>query len=154
MIKICFVCHGNICRSPMAEFIMKKLVKDAGLENEFYIVSRATHTDEIWSGQGSTIYPPAQAQMNKKGIPFDSEKRATLLSRNDYDKYDLFIGMDKENMRSMQRILGFDREGKIHNLLDYTERGGSVSDPWYTRNFDRAYDDIYEGCTALLKSFN
>ncbi len=150
MKRICFVCHGNICRSPMAEFIMKKLVKDAGLEGEFYIVSRATHTDEIWNGEGSHIYPPAQAQMNKKGIPFDSEKRATLLEKSDYNKYDLFIGMDRENMRCMQKILGADKENKIKKLLDYTERGGNVSDPWYTRNFDEAYSDILCGCTALL----
>ena len=152
MKRICFVCHGNICRSPMAEFIMKKLVSDKGLEKEFYIVSKATHTDEIWNGVGSRIYPPAQAQMNKKGIPFDSEKRAVLLEKTDYDKYDLFIGMDRENIRSMQYILGADRQGKIKKLLDYTEQGGNVSDPWYTRDFDRAYSDIYKGCEALLKS--
>ncbi len=149
MIKLCFVCHGNICRSPMAEFVMKELVRRAGREKEFHIVSRATHTDEIWNGVGSRIYPPAEAMLIKKHIPYDKEKRAVLLEADDYGKYDLFIGMDRENMRAMPRILKNDREGKILKLLDFAD-GGNVSDPWYTRDFERAFQDIYKGCEALL----
>ncbi|MBQ9228342.1 MAG: low molecular weight phosphotyrosine protein phosphatase [Eubacterium sp.] len=152
MVRICFVCHGNICRSPMAEFVMKALVKRAGREKEFLIVSKATHTDEIWNGTGAPIYPPAQTVMQRKGIPFDHEKRATLLKKRDYEKYDLFIGMDRENMRCMPRLLGGDSEGKIHRLLDYTHTPRDVSDPWYTRDFDQCYQDIEKGCTALLNT--
>ncbi len=151
MIKICFVCHGNICRSPMAEFIMKKLVKDEGLEKEFYIVSRATHTDEIWNGTGSRIYLPAQQELERRSVPFSYEKRATLLNKSDYNTYDYFIGMDKENIRYMHRILGSDRDNKIYRLLDFTEYGGNVADPWYTGNFENAYNDIVSGCRALLE---
>lgn len=153
MTRICFVCHGNICRSPMAEFVMKALVKRAGRENDFYIESRATHTDEIWDGVGSHIYPPAQEQLKREGIPFDTGKRAILLKKSDYDRFDLFIGMDRENMRYMPRILGADKENKIHKLLDFTKSGGDVSDPWYSRNFDKAYRDILRGCTALLEQY-
>lgn len=134
----------------MAEFIMKKIVKDKGIEKEFYIISRATHTDEIWDGTGSRIYLPAQQELKRHNIPFEYEKRATLLNRADYSKYDYFIGMDSENIRYMHRILGSDRENKIYKLLDFTERKGDVADPWYNRNFERAYNDIYEGCEGLL----
>ncbi len=147
MIRIMFVCHGNICRSPMAEFVMKKLVSDCGREGEFYIASAATHTDEIWAGQGNPIYPPAQREMRKNGIPFDNEKRATLLRKSDADKYDLFIGMDSENMRYMPRILGSAADGKILKLLGDRD----VSDPWYTGNFALAFSDIKCGCEALLE---
>lgn len=150
MTKILFVCHGNICRSPMAEFVMKKLVNDCGRESEFYIASAATHTDEIWAGQGNPIYPPAQREMRKNGVPFDSEKRATLLTKADADEYDYFIGMDGENMRCMRRILGTAADGKIHKLLDFAN-GGDVSDPWYTGNFALAFSDIKRGCEALLE---
>lgn len=150
MIRICFVCHGNICRSPMAEFIMKALVKRAGEEKRFYITSKATHTDEIWNGIGSHIYPPAQEMLRKKHIPFDEEKRAVLLRKSDFSSYDYFIGMDNENMRCMQRILATDE--RLFRLMDFTEAGGSVSDPWYTRDFERAFSDIYRGCEALLKT--
>ena len=149
MTRILFVCHGNICRSPMAEFVMKKLVRDAGRESEFYIASAATHTDEIWAGVGNHIYPPAQREMNKNGVPFDSEKRATLLTPDDAQTYDMFIGMDGENIRFMHRILGSTADGRIHKLLDFAT-GGDVSDPWYTRNFTLAYNDILSGCEALL----
>lgn len=149
MIKICFVCHGNICRSPMAEFIFKAIVKRNGAESDFYIESRATHTDEIWNGTGSRIYPPAQKIMSEKHIPFDYEKRAKLLKQNDYEHFDYFIGMDKENLRFMQRILKND--GKIHLLLDFAG-GGNVSDPWYSGDFETAFSDIYRGCEALWKA--
>jgi len=149
MIRICFVCHGNICRSPMAEFVMKELVRREGRANEVFIASRATHTDEIWNGVGSHIYPPAEQMLIQKHIPYDAHKRATLLTRKEYGDFDYFIGMDKENLRSMQRIFGGDRDNKIRLLLDF-DGGGSVSDPWYSRNFEQAYSDILRGCRGLL----
>ena len=150
MHRIMFVCHGNICRSPMAEFVMKKLVKDRGLEKEFYIASAATHTDEIWNGTGSPIYPPAREQLIKNSVPFDENKRATLLKKDDWGKYDLFVCMDGENIRSMQRIFGSDNGKKCVKLLSFTNDSRDVSDPWYTRDFGTAYDDIYNGCNALI----
>ncbi|MBQ9530555.1 MAG: low molecular weight phosphotyrosine protein phosphatase [Eubacterium sp.] len=151
MIRICFVCHGNICRSPMAEFIMKKLVEDEGRADEFFIESKATHTDEIWNGIGSHIYPPAQEELKRNGVPFDKNKRAVLLDKSDCDRYDLFIGMDSENIRYMQRILGTKANEKIHKLLEYSN-GGDVYDPWYSDNFELAFNSIYSGCKALLKT--
>ena len=150
MTKIMFVCHGNICRSPMAEFIMKKLVKDNGLENEFLIKSSATSTEEIWNGVGNPVYPPAKAELARHGISCEG-KRAVQLKKDDYGKYDLFIGMDSANIRNMHRILGGDPEDKIRKLMDYTNRGGDVADPWYTRSFDVTYRDVLEGCEGLLK---
>lgn len=151
MIKILFVCHGNICRSPMAEFIMKDLVKKQGKEKDFLILSSATSTEEIWNGVGNPVYPPAKAELAKHGISCEG-KRAVQLKKDDYDKYDLFIGMDSANIRNMHRILGGDPEGKIRKLMDYTNRGGDVADPWYTRSFDVTYRDVLEGCTELLKT--
>ena len=151
MIKIMFVCHGNICRSPMAEFIMKKLVKDSGLEDEFLIKSSATSTEEIWNGVGNPVYPPARAELQRHGISCDG-KRAVQLKSDDYGKYDLFIGMDSANIRNMHRILGGDPENKIHKLMDYTGRGGDVADPWYTRSFEITYRDVFDGCTSLLEA--
>ncbi|MBQ3127981.1 MAG: low molecular weight phosphotyrosine protein phosphatase [Clostridia bacterium] len=151
MLKIMFVCHGNICRSPMAEFIMKDLVKKQGKEKDFLILSSATSTEEIWNGVGNPVYPPAKAELAKHGISCEG-KRAVQLKKDDYDKYDLFIGMDSANIRNMHRILGGDPEGKIRKLMDYTNRGGDVADPWYTRSFDVTYRDVLEGCTELLKT--
>ena len=150
MTRILFVCHGNICRSPMAEFVMKKLVSDRGDDDDFYIASAATHTDEIWAGKGNPIYPPAQREMVKNKIPFDEGKRATLLTESDADKYDQFIGLDSENIRYMHRILGNAAKNKIFKLLDFTD-GEDVSDQWYTGNFALAFSDIRRGCEALLK---
>lgn len=150
MIKIMFVCHGNICRSPMAEFIMKKLVKEQGLEEEIFIRSSATSTEEIWNGVGNPVYPPAKAELQKHGISCEG-KRAVQLRSDDYGKYDLFIGMDSANIRNMTRILNGDPENKIRKLMNYTNRGGDVADPWYTRSFDITYRDILEGCTNLLE---
>ena len=147
--KIMFVCHGNICRSPMAEFILKDLTKKRGIADRFVIASSATSTEEIWNGIGNPVYPPARAELAKHGLSCDS-KRAVQLKKSDYDKYDLFIGMDSANIRNMLRILGGDPNGKVHKLMDYTDRGGDVADPWYSRRFDAAYQDIFEGCTALL----
>lgn len=151
MIKILFVCHGNICRSPMAEFVMKKLVREEGLENMFFISSCATSREEIWNGVGNPIYPPAQREMNKRRVPFDSSKRAVQLKAEDYEKYDYLIGMDKMNIRNIMRIIGSDPEGKVYRLMDFTERKGDVADPWYSNRFDTAFNDIYEGCRCLLE---
>ena len=148
--KIMFVCHGNICRSPMAEFIFKKMVNDAGLSDKFYIVSRATSTEEIWNGVGNPVYPPARAELEGRGYLCDG-KRAEQVKASDYDEYDMLICMDDNNVRNLLRIVKDDKDGKISKLMDYTSRGGDVADPWYYGNFDVTFDDIYEGCAALFK---
>ena len=147
--RIMFVCHGNICRSPMAEFIFKDLAKRQGAADRFLVASSATSTEEIRNGIGNPVYPPAKAELEKHGL-FCGGKRAVQLQKSDYDKYDLFIGMDSANIRNMLRIFGGDPAGKVHKLMDYTARGGDVADPWYSERFDVAYRDIYDGCTALL----
>ena len=147
MIKILFVCHGNICRSPMAEFVMKDMVKKAGLADQFEIASAATSTEEIGNG----VYPPARRKLAEHGLRCDG-KRARQMTRADYQKYDLLIGMDNWNIRNMLRICGGDREGKIRMLMDYTGHSRSVADPWYTGDFDETWDDVNEGCRALLKA--
>lgn len=152
MIKIMFVCHGNICRSPMAEFIMKKLVRDKGLSDRFYISSSATSTEEIWHGVGNPIYPPAQRELKKQGIPFDSNKRAVQLKKVDYEKYDYIVAMDSMNVRNIMRIIGTDKNSKVHKLMDFTNKKGDVADPWYSNRFDVAFNDIYEGCSCLLEN--
>ena len=151
MKKIMFVCHGNICRSPMAEFIFKRLVSERGLEGKYCASSCATSREEIWGDIGNPVYPPARAELKRHGISCDG-KRAVQLTRADYEKYDLFIGMDSRNIANMHRILGGDPENKISKLMDYTDRGGDVADPWYTERFDATYRDIYEGCAALLSA--
>ena len=145
MIKILFVCHGNICRSPMAEFVMKDLVKKEGLEQVFEIASAATSTEEI----GNPVYPPARRKLEQHGIGCDG-KRARQLRREDYGEYDWLVGMDRANLRNMQRICGGDPEGKLSLLLDYTNRPGEVADPWYTGDFDQTWEDVLEGCQGLL----
>ena len=147
MIKVMFVCHGNICRSPMAEFIMKKLVADAGLNGDFLIASSATSTEEL----GNPVYPPARAELAKHGIGC-AGKTAVQLKKSDYGKYDYFIGMDTANIRNMNRIFGSDPDGKIYKLLTFAGRSDDVSDPWYSRDFGKAYADIEEGCRGLLRS--
>ena len=147
MKKIMFVCHGNICRSPMAEFIFKKMIKDRGVEESYFVLSSATSTEEI----GNPIYPPAKAEMKRRGVEFSYEKRAVQLRSDDYDKYDLFVCMDSKNIRNIHYIFGSDPEGKVKKLMDYTGRGGDVSDPWYSDRFDIAFDDISEGCECLLE---
>ena len=149
MKKIMFVCHGNICRSPMAEFIFKDMIHKKGMSDRFLVASSATSTEEIWNGVGNLVYPPARAELAKHGLSCDG-KRAVQVRKSDYDKYDLFVCMDGNNVRNALRIFGSDREGKIHKLMDYTSRGGDVADPWYSDRFDIAYSDIYEGCEALL----
>ncbi|MCH5203030.1 MAG: low molecular weight phosphotyrosine protein phosphatase [Oscillospiraceae bacterium] len=150
MIRILFICHGNICRSPMAEFIFRDMVEKKGIGNEFVIASTATSTEEIWGDMGNPVYPPAAKILNDHGINCKG-KRAVLLKKSDYDKYDMFIGMDSNNIRNMHRIFTKDTDGKIHKMMDFTERGGDVADPWYTRNFETTYNDIYQGCQGLLE---
>ena len=147
MVKILFVCHGNICRSPMAEFVMKTLVKQAGLEAQFQIASAATSTEEI----GNPVYPPARRKLAEHGIGC-AGKTARQMTRADYQEYDLLIGMDHANLRNMTRICGGDPEGKLRLLLDYTDRPGEVADPWYTGNFEQTWQDVTAGCRGLLES--
>ena len=146
MTRILFVCHGNICRSPMTEFVMKDLVKKAGLEGQFQIASAATSTEEI----GNPVYPPARRKLAEHGICC-AGKTARQLTRADYVQYDLLIGMDRANIRNMNRICGGDPEGKIKLLLDFTDRPGDVADPWYTGDFDATWRDVLEGCQKLLE---
>jgi len=148
-IKIMFVCHGNICRSPMAEFIFKSLAEKRGIADKFIISSSAVSTEEIINGVGNPVYPPAKAELKKHGISCDG-KRAVKLKKDDYDKYDLFIGMDETNIRNMLKIFGGDPDKKVHKLLEFTAENRDVSDPWYSRRFDVAYNDIFNGCTALI----
>ena len=145
MTRILFICHGNICRSPMAEFVMKNLVKKAGLERFFQIASAACTREEL----GNPVYPPARRKLAEHGIDC-SGKLARVLTRGDYARFDLLIGMDQENLWGMRRICGGDPNGKIHLLMDYTDRPGDVADPWYTRDFEATWRDVLEGCQALL----
>ena len=150
MTRIMFVCHGNICRSPMAEFIFKNMLHEQNLTDRFTVASCATSTEEIYNGIGNPIYPPAAAELKRNGIPFD-HRRAVQLQKSDYPNYDLFICMDSNNVRNMLPILGGDPDRKIRKLMDYTPRGGDVTDPWYSRRFDVAYQDICDGCRALIQ---
>ncbi len=145
-----FVCHGNICRSPTAEFVFRNLALEQGKSDRFFVASSATSAEEIRGGVGNPVYPPAKAELKKHGLTCDG-KRAVQLKKSDYDKFDLFIGMDSANIRNMLSIFGGDPMHKVHKLLDYTDRGGDVADPWYSERFDVAYRDISDGCTALLK---
>ena len=144
-IKILFVCHGNICRSPMAEFIMKELVKEEKLEWKFEIASAATSAEEL----GNPVYPPAKRELAAHGISCKG-KTARQMTKRDYDAWDHLVCMDNWNMRNMLRICGGDSEGKISLLLDHTKRPGDVADPWYTGDFEATWRDVSDGCTALL----
>ncbi len=151
MTKIMFVCHGNICRSPMAEFIFKKMIEEKGVSHLFSVESTATSSEEIgWNGIGNPVYPPAREELKKHGIECKG-KRARQITKGEYGDHDLFVAMDSANVRNLHRIFGNDVDNKIHKLLDYTSRGGDVADPWYSDRFDIAYRDIYEGCECLLK---
>lgn len=152
MTGILFVCHGNICRSPMAEFIFKDMVKKAGRERDFYIASAATSNDEIYMGKGNPVYPPAREQLLLHGIDPEG-KTAVRLTREDYEKYDLLIGMDTMNIVNMKKLFGGDKDNKIKMLLDFIG-GGEVSDPWYTGKFKEAYECIYKGCKAMFEELN
>lgn len=147
MNRILFVCHGNICRSPMAEFVMKNIVEERGLKDQFYIESAATSTEEL----GNEVYPPAKRKLAEHGISCKG-KRARQMRQSDYERFDLLIGMDEWNIRNMTRICGSDPEGKIHKLLDFTKRKGDVADPWYTGDFDATWRDVTEGCECLLET--
>ena len=145
MIKILFICHGNICRSPMAEFIMRDLLDKAGLAQGVEISSAATSAEEI----GNPVYPPARRKLLEHGID-PAGKRARQLRREDYSRCDWIIGMDAANMRNMRRLFGGDPAGKMTLLMDFTARPGDVADPWYTGAFEMAWRDIDAGCRALL----
>ena len=146
MTKILFVCHGNICRSPMAEFVMKDIVKKRGIEKEFEIASCATSTEEI----GNSVYPPVKKKLKEVGILCDG-KTARQITREDYDYFDYIIAMDRFNIKNMKSIIGDDKKNKVFLLMDFTDRPGEVADPWYTRDFDATYRDVKDGCEGLLR---
>ncbi len=147
MIKIMFVCHGNICRSPMAEFVFKDIAEKNGKADEFFIDSSATSTEEI----GNSVYPPAVNELKRHGIKLYSHY-AKQITKKDYEDFDLIICMEKYNIRNLARVIGDDKDGKVHLLMEYTGVSRDVADPWYTRNFATAYNDIFSGCTALFNS--
>lgn len=147
MIKIMFVCLGNICRSPMAEFILKDLVRKKNLSDKFYITSSATSSEEIGNG----VHYGTINKLNSVGIPIENRK-AVKLTKSDYDKYDYILGMETSNIRNIIRIIGEDSENKVYRLLDFSDNPRDIADPWYTGNFDITYNDILEGCTAFLKN--
>ena len=149
MIKILFICHGNICRSPMAEFILKDMVEKQHIADQFEIASAATSTEEIWNGVGNPVYPPAKRELAKHRISCDG-KRAVQLKKQDYDAYDYLIGMDTANIRNMERMTGH-KGGKIHLLLEFDGSYDSVADSWYTDRFDVTYRDVVWGCRAFLQ---
>lgn len=150
MIKVLFLCHGNICRSPMAEFIMKDMVAKRGMADKFHIASCATSTEEIWHGVGNPVYPPARRELAKHGISCDG-KRAVQITPEDYDKYDIILCMDSNNMRNIKRIISADPDGKIHKLMAFAGTDADVADPWYTGDFTTTYNDVLAGCTGLLE---
>lgn len=145
MVRILFVCHGNICRSPMAEFVMKDLVEKRGFSGQFSIESAATSTEEI----GNPVHRGTRKILDRLGISC-AEKRARQLKRTDYDTFDYLIGMDEANVRNMNRICGGDPEAKIYKLLDFTDEPRSISDPWYTGDFEATFHDVRDGCDSLL----
>ena len=150
-IKVLFICHGNICRSPMAEFIFKDILTKSNLASDFYVASAATSTEEIWNGVGNPVYPPAREELAKHGISCEG-KRAVQVTKADYQKYDYLICMDSNNVRNLMRIIGKDPKNKVSLLLDYTDRkGASIADPWYTGNFTATYRDIVDGIDGFLK---
>lgn len=145
LVRILFVCHGNICRSTMAEFVMKDLVERRGLADRFVVESAATSTEEL----GSPVYPGTRAILEREGIDC-SGKRARQMRRDDYDRFDLLIGMDEANIRNMIRIVGDDPAGKVHKMLEFAGSEADIADPWYTRDFETTYDDVLAACTGLL----
>lgn len=166
MIRVLFICHGNICRSPMAEFVFKDLVSKSNLTDLFTIASAATSSEEIWNGIGNPVYPPAREEMARHGISC-AGKRAVQMQRRDYEEYDYLIGMDSTNIRNMKRIAGGDPEEKIYKMMEFAgsgwkmaaegkrdmERAADVADPWYTGNFGATWRDVTAGCEGLLEFF-
>ena len=144
--RVLFICHGNICRSPMAEFILKALVRSRGLEDLYYIESAAVSSEET----GNPIYPPAKRCLSQHGVPFDTGKRARQVTPADYGRFDRIICMDASNLRLIRRIIPSDPEGKIHLLMSYTGTGRDVADPWYTGDFETTFQDLLAGCEAML----
>ena len=153
MHKIMFVCHGNICRSPMAEFIMKDKVETLGRGGEFFIASSAVSTEEIWNGVGNPVYPPAREELKKHGISC-AGKRAKLLTKEDGEEYELLLCMDESNLRRAKKIVGEENAYKCQKLLSFVGENGSVADPWFTRDFTAAYNDIQRGLEGLLKTLS
>lgn len=146
VIKVLFVCLGNICRSPMAEFVFKDMVKRRGVSEWFHIASAATSTDEI----GNVVHHGTRKILNGLGISTEG-KRAVQMTKGDYREYDYIIAMDQRNIAGINRIIGSDAQRKVQRLMDLTARGGDIADPWYTGDFEQTYADIYEGCEALLR---
>ena len=153
MIKILFVCFGNICRSPMAEFIFKDIVIKNHAEDRFFIESAATSNDNVWNGKGAPVYQPAKRELAKHGITCEN-KRARKMTRDDYGRYDYIIGMETMNIRDIGRITGGDPEGKVFRLLDFTDAPGNIDDPWYTDDYETAYADILRGCEGLYREIS
>lgn len=149
MISVLFVCHGNICRSPMAEFMFKKMIADNHLKSSFNIASAAVSNEE----HGNPVYPPARKKLIEHGID-SSGKRAIKITKDDYNKYDYIIAMENYNLKGIMNIIGSDIENKVHLLMDYTTNPRDIDDPWYTGNFDLTYNDIHEGLTGLLDYIN
>ena len=145
-IKVLMVCHGNICRSPMAEFVFKDMLKKRKLDHEFFVASAATSTEEL----GNPVHYGTRNKLREFGISVEG-KRAVQLRRQDYEAYDYLIGMDQRNITNIHRILGKTTDKKIMRLLDLTDRPRDIADPWYTGDFDLTYQDVYEGCEALLE---
>lgn len=150
MIKILFICHGNICRSPMAEFLLKDIVEKKGIADQFYIQSAATSTEEIWGGKGNPVHPGTKNKLAELGISCEG-KRAVQLKKADYNAYNYLICMDSMNIRNAVRICGRDKNGKIYRLLDFTKDKRDVADPWYTGNFDKTFEDIMQGLDGFLQ---
>ena len=153
MTKVLFVCHGNICRSPMAEFILKDMVAKRGMADDFYIESCATSTEEIWNGVGNPVYPPAKRELAKHGISCEG-KHARQVTKSDYDRFDYLICMDNNNMRNIKWIIPSDPHNKISKLMRFAGSNADVADPWYTGDFEITYKDIVEGCEGFLRLLN
>lgn len=153
MIRVLFICHGNICRSPMAEFLLKDIVTKRKIADQFHIQSAATSTEEIWNGVGNPVHPGTRKILDGLGISC-AGKRAVQLTKKDYNNYDYLICMDSWNLKNVARICGRDKDNKVYRLLDFTDDKRDVADPWYTGNFDKTYEDIMKGLEGFLAYLN